>query len=155
MFKKILVMGPILFMLILGFTLIPTHIAHADTCSKACGQDPVQAKCTNLQYVISSMDFTVNTSTWRIREMGTKSRRTACKNQVWASLILIGGTNFLGPYPANTQYIMINSVEYDILSSTQFQSGAYTNMVDHSKHGGCAYYTNVAVTPNIYAGACE
>lgn len=139
MFKKPFIISlSILLMLILGFVLIPVYTAHADECNGTCGQDPVQAGCTSSQYIINSTQFVVQNQTWEIRLRGSHSQSSACVNKVWASLVLKSGSN---PNLFNSQDIQVYTLfQYDILPSSHFGSGAYTNMLQYSNNFACAQY---------------
>ena len=151
MFKRLLVTGAILLMLIVGFVLVPANVAHADSCNGPCGQDPVVAGCTNGQYILASQDFVSfsDYSEWEIRLRGTHSPRPACHNKVWASLVLINGNNGLSP-SVNIQVrdLFGTSPEFDILNSTIFYSDAYTNMIDNVGVA-CAQYVGVTRLPAV------
>jgi len=153
MFKRLLVVCSLLLLLIVGFILVPANVAHADSCNGGCGQDPVIAGCTNGQYIIASQDFVFfpNYSEWEIRLRGTHSPRPACHNKVWASLVLINGSDGISP-SVNIQVrdLFGTSPEFDILNSTVFYNGAYTNMIDNVGIA-CAKYVGINRPPP----ACE
>lgn len=139
MSRKLLLMSfSVLLMLILGFVMVPANVAHADTCNGPCGQDPVQAGCTSSQYILASTDFTAQNETWEIRLRSTHSQSAACVNKVWASLVLKSGSN---PNLYNSSDIQVyTTFQYDILPSSHFGSGAYTNMLIFSNNFACAQY---------------
>lgn len=145
MFKRLLLVGSLLLLLIVGFLLVPTNVADADTCNGDCGQDPVVVGCTHGQYIIAFQDFTFppNGSEWEIRLRGTHSPLSACHNKVWASLVLISGSDGISP-SINIQVrdLLGPSPEFDILNSMIFYSGAYTNMIDNVGIA-CAKYVGV------------
>ena len=144
MLKRLLVVGSVLLLLIVGFLLIPTQVAHADTCNGQCGQDPVADGCTNTQYIISSLNFIYGQSTWQIRLRGS----TSCSGKVWASLVLVSGSDGL----LNATYLQVYSISsttsaYDALYSSQFYSGAYTNMIDDIGLTTCVSYRGAYTSP--------
>ena len=147
MLKRLLVVGSIFLLLVVGFALVPVPVAHADTCSGSawCGQDPYTSGCANgPEDVIAAQEFTYGSSHWLIREMSSSK----C-NTIWASLILLSGNN--GIYNAKdikVEVINNHGVEYDILSSNRFYNGAYTNMID-AKVLACVYYDGAYVTPRV------
>ncbi len=146
MVKKLLIMSSsLLLMLVLGFALIPANVAHADECNGTCGQDPVQAGCTTSQFILKHMDFTAQNETWEIRLRGTYSQSSACIHKVWASIVLKHGSN---PTLYNSQNIKVSTLfQYDLLSSSQFGSGGYTNMIQWTSDGACAQYDGNGLYP--------
>jgi propanediol dehydratase large subunit len=76
----------------------------------------------------------VQNQTWEIRLRTS----TSCPNQVWASLMLAVGSN---PNLSNSKDIQVyTQFQYDLLPSTHFGSGAYTNMITYSNNFACAQY---------------
>ena len=144
MFKRLLVVGSILLLLGVGFLLVPAHVAHADSCNGSCGQDPVAAGCVPGQFVLAGSNFTTNGgSTWQIRLRGS----TGCPGKVWASLVLVRGSNGI----SNANSIKVRSLSnnvanFDILYAGTFYDGAYTNMID-DVGSSCASYSGAYVTP--------
>ncbi len=130
MLKRLLVVGSVLLLLIVAFLSVPPHVAHADACNGQCGQDPVTAGCTSTQYIISSSNFTSDQSMWQIRLRAS----TGCPGKVWASLVLLSGSDGLFNATKIQVYSSSNPSsapqEVDVLNSSQFYSGAYTNMID-------------------------
>ena len=139
----------VLLLLIFGFALIPTSGAHADECNGSCGQDPVQAGCAANQYIVTHAYFTAQNETWDIRLRSSHVQSSACINKVWASLVLISGSNYT---LYNSQYIQVNTTfQYDLLPSSQFGSGAYTNMIPFSNGSACVNYSGNGINPGICA----
>ncbi|HET8844401.1 MAG TPA: hypothetical protein VFN35_23235 [Ktedonobacteraceae bacterium] len=143
--KRFLIGSFMLLMLLLGLTLIPARIAHADECNGTCGLDPVQAGCTASQYIVMSQDFTAQNETWEIRLRSSHVQSSACINKVWASLVLKSGSN---PTLSNSQDIQVyTTFQYDLLPSPHFGSGAYTNMLQFSNGFACAQYDGNGFNP--------
>lgn len=146
MVKKRLLLGSfVLLVFMLGFALIPARIAHADECNGACGQDPVQAGCTANQYIVKAYDFPAQGETWEIRLRSSHIQNSACINKVWASLVLKSGSN---PTLSNSQDIKVyTTFQSDLLPSSHFGSGAYTNMIQFSNGFACAQYDGNGLNP--------
>lgn len=149
MAKKLLIIGAsLLLTLVLAFAVVPAHVAHADSCNGACGQDPVVAGCTSSQFVMDINHFNVNGQTWAIRLMGTNSTSPACNGEEWASLVLTSGNNPGLPNSVDIKVFSYSGDPFlhqcthsdDILFSSFFGSGAWTNMVPVGDVGDYAQY---------------
>ena len=147
--RRLLIGSFALLLLILVFVLAPVRFAHADECNLSCGQDPVQAGCTAAQYIVTSKDFTAQKETWEIRLRSSHVQSSACINKVWASLVIIPERNAT---LYNSKDIQVNTTfQYDSLPSTQFGSGAYTNMIPFSNGSACVNYDGNGISPGICA----
>ena len=149
MFKRVLVVGSLL-LLVLGFVLVPAQVAHADTCNGSCGQDPYVSGCAVNGHVdvIAANEFTYGNAHWLLQLQYS----TTCY-KVWASLLLESGNNGLYNARDLEVFSIVNGTErYDILYSSRFYNGAYTNMIENYEPV-CAYYDGAYVTPS-YPSAC-
>lgn len=142
--RKFLLLGSLLLLLMMGFALLPAHVAHADECTGPCGDDPVVDGCSNYQTPRFNQNFSVtnndgSSSTWRIRLMVTGATPiSACNYKAWASLILIQGNSYTINNSVDIQ--VYNMGQSDVLPSSSFQSGAYTNMITYVQDFSGAQY---------------
>lgn len=158
MTKKLLIMSAsILLILTLGFAIVPAHVAHADSCNVTC-DDPVVAGCTSLQYPAVTNHFNVNNQTWAIQLMRTNATSSACAGEEWASIVVKPGENPNLPNSIDIQVVSserIHSPEggiicnqfYDVLNSSYFGSGAYTNMIPSGNFRNYAQYDGNSQDP--------
>ena len=125
--RRLLIGSFLLLMLMIGFALAPARFAHAD------------------EYIVTHQYFTAQNETWDIRLRSSHVQTSACINEVWASLVLISGSNST---LSNSQYIQVNTTfQYDLLRSSQFGSGAYTNMIPFSNGSACVNYAGNSINP--------
>ena len=151
MFKRLLVVGSILLLLGVGFFLVPAHVAHADSCNRTCGADPVVAGCVNGQTIARFSDtFTYDGSKWQIYLRSS----THCVGKYWASLHFVSGTNRI--YDATDIQVFSESdttENYDILYSKTFYNGAYTNMVVNIGYTCAEFDGAISPSPQACVGS--
>ncbi len=141
--KKLLIMSSFIFLiLMLGFAQTPAKVAHADSCTGNCGQDPVVAGCWANQSIVKARDFYIQAQneTWEIRLRSSNVRTSACIGQAWASIVLVSGSNPTLYNSVDIQVYVSDPGPSDILNSSQFGSGGYTNMLPYARGDTCAQY---------------